>query len=72
MAVLFDRQILSPLVYLGADIMPKDLTKLSLKEFDIINGGESESRSRWQKGTLELTVSKAWSPYDDEEEFDED
>ena len=32
--------------------MPKDLSKLSLKEFDLISEGETEQRMRWNKGSL--------------------
>ena len=39
--------------------MPKDLTKLSLKEFEAVSNGEFDQRLRWSHGTLELTVSQA-------------
>jgi hypothetical protein len=39
--------------------MPKDLTKLSLKEFEAVSNGEFDQRARWNNGTLELTVSQA-------------
>ena len=39
--------------------MPKDLTKLSLKEFDMVSEGEIEQRMRWNNGHLEMTVRSA-------------
>lgn len=39
--------------------MPKDLTKLSLKDFEAIANGDFDSRMHWHHGTLELTVSRA-------------
>lgn len=36
--------------------MPKDLTKLSLKEFDMVSEGEVEQRMRWNNGHLEMSV----------------
>ena len=41
--------------------MPKDLTKLSLKELEAVSGGEFDQRTRWVNGTLELTVFEASS-----------
>ena len=39
--------------------MPKDLTKLSLKEFEAISTGEFDSGTRWSNGTLEMVVTQA-------------
>ena len=49
--------------------MPKDLTKLSLKDLDFASDGELEQRLRWNNGHLELTVRGVGSPEDD---YDED
>ena len=46
--------------------MPKDLTKLSLKDLDIVSDGELEQRMRWNNGRLELTVSAVGLPDDEE------
>lgn len=48
--------------------MPKDLTKLSLKEFDTIQGGD-DHRYQWNNGTLELRIQKAG---EDDDGFNED
>jgi hypothetical protein len=50
--------------------MPKDLTKLSLKEFEAVSGGEFDKRARWSKGTLELTVYQAVNRESDEDDAD--
>lgn len=39
--------------------MPKDLTKLSLKEFESLSNGDFDKRTIWRNGTLEMTVSQA-------------
>lgn len=52
--------------------MPKDLTKLSLKEFEAVSGGEFDQRSRWNNGTLELTVYAAGVPEGDEDDSDDE
>lgn len=39
--------------------MPKDLTKLSLKDFEAISNGDFDGRMQWNNGTLEMTVSRA-------------
>lgn len=39
--------------------MPKDLTKLSIREFDALSTGEFDQRTRWNNGTLEMVVSQA-------------
>lgn len=39
--------------------MPKDLTKLSLKDFEALANGDFDSRMNWHNGTLEMTVSRA-------------
>lgn len=39
--------------------MPKDLSKLSLKEFDLVSEGEIEQRMRWSNGHLEMTIKSA-------------
>ena len=36
--------------------MPKDLTKLSLKEFEAVSLGGVDKRMRWNNGKLELRV----------------
>jgi hypothetical protein len=46
--------------------MPKDLTKLSLKDLDLASDGELEQRMRWNNGHLELTVRGVGSPDDDD------
>ena len=53
--------------------MPKDLTKLSLKEFEAVSGGEFDQRSRWNNGTLELTVFEASlsRDFEDEDSYDD-
>lgn len=38
--------------------MPKDLTKLSLKEFESLSNGDFDKRTNWRNGTLEMTVSQ--------------
>jgi hypothetical protein len=45
--------------------MPKDLTKLSLKDLDIASDGELEQRLRWNNGHLELTVRGVGLPDDE-------
>ena len=45
--------------------MPKDLTKLSMKEFDTIQGGDDQ-RYRWNNGTLELMIGQAGRDDDDD------
>lgn len=42
--------------------MPKDLTKLSPKEFEVLSGAALENRFRWEGGSLELIVSEAPLP----------
>ena len=39
--------------------MPKDITKLSLKEFDLVSEGEIEQRFRVTNGQLEMTIKQA-------------
>lgn len=39
--------------------MPKDLTKLSLKELDVISDGAFDERMSWENGTLVMTVREA-------------
>lgn len=51
--------------------MPKDLTKMSLKEFEAVSGGEFDQRARWSNGTLELTVYKAGAHEGDEDDADD-
>lgn len=51
--------------------MPKDLTKLSLKEFEAVSFGGFEQRTRWNNGTLELTVYQAVSDEGDEDDADD-
>ena len=48
--------------------MPKDLTKLSLKDFEALANGDIDKRFNWNRGTLEMTVSKAGSKFSYEEE----
>ena len=48
--------------------MPKDLTKLSLKEFEAVSGGDFDKRTRWNNGTLELTVYQAVGRESDEDD----
>lgn len=48
--------------------MPKDLTKLSLKEFDTIQGGD-DRRYQWNNGTLELLIRQSG---EDDDGFNED
>lgn len=48
--------------------MPKELTKLSLKDLDIASDGELEQRMRWNNGHLELTVSAVGLPEDEDHE----
>lgn len=48
--------------------MPKDLTKLSLKDFEAIANGDFDKRFNWNRGTIEMTVAKAGSKYSYEEE----
>lgn len=36
--------------------MPKDLTKMSLKEFDLVSDGEDQQAFQWRNGTLEMRV----------------
>lgn len=52
--------------------MPKDLTKLSLKEFEAVSDGEFNRRTRWNHGTLELTVHQAGRRDSDEDDADFD
>lgn len=51
--------------------MPKDLTKLSLKEFEAISTGEFDSGVRWNNGTLEMVVTKAHYGADDDNDYEE-
>lgn len=39
--------------------MPKDLTKLSLKDFEVISDGAFDERMTWENGTLVMTVREA-------------
>lgn len=48
--------------------MPKDLTKLSLKDFEALANGDVDKRFNWNRGALEMTVSKAGSKFSYEEE----
>lgn len=48
--------------------MPKDLTKLSLKEFDTIQGGD-DHRYKWNNGSLEVMIRQSG---DDDDGIDED
>jgi hypothetical protein len=47
--------------------MPKDLTKMSLKELETVSGTRFDERMRWNSGALELTVFAA-----EADDFDED
>ncbi|HEY9723901.1 MAG TPA: hypothetical protein V6D47_18010 [Oscillatoriaceae cyanobacterium] len=51
--------------------MPKDLTKLSIREFDSLSTGEFDQRTRWHNGTLERVVSQAPSG-SEQDDYDRD
>lgn len=50
--------------------MPKDLTKLSLKELETVSGTRFDERMRWNSGTLEVTVYASEAYEVDEDDSD--
>jgi hypothetical protein len=51
--------------------MPKDLTKLSLKEFEAVSLGGVDKRMRWNNGTLELRVHQGARHEGDEDDVED-
>lgn len=51
--------------------MPKDLTKLSLKEFEAVSLGGVDQRMRWTNGTLELKVHQSARFEGDEDDVED-